>query len=260
MDSSFYTILGLKLSLIPALILAASYAGVRWGPAVSGWLVSLPLTSGPVLFFLAIEQGEAFASQASNGVLLGLASIAAFSFVYTWLATRRPRATWFYPLLAGWGAFFLATFLLEEISVTVEVSFIGVIAFLALVAKVLPRPGVVPPSNTSWKSWEVVIRVVAATALVLFITEASTLLGPYLSGLLTPFPIYVSVLSGSLYRVQGSAAAIQLIRGTTLGLFTPAIFALIIGVTIVGFGIGVAFGIAIVASLPIHTAILRFLR
>ena len=60
-----------KLVLTPALIAAASLAGRRWGHAVSGWLVGLPLTSGPVALFLALERGTTFAADASLGSLAG---------------------------------------------------------------------------------------------------------------------------------------------------------------------------------------------
>ena len=39
--------LALKLTLTPILILTASLASRRWGQAIGGWLVSLPLTTGP---------------------------------------------------------------------------------------------------------------------------------------------------------------------------------------------------------------------
>src|SRR5918992_1631966 len=61
----------LKLVLTPLLIAAASLAGRRWGPAVSGWFVGLPLTSGPIAFFLALEHGVAFAAAAAVGALAG---------------------------------------------------------------------------------------------------------------------------------------------------------------------------------------------
>jgi len=50
-------ILALKLVLTPALIAIATLAGRRFGPSISGWLVGLPFTSGPVSLFLALEQG-----------------------------------------------------------------------------------------------------------------------------------------------------------------------------------------------------------
>ena len=58
--------LAYKLLLTPLLIGAVSLAGRRWGPSVSGWLVGLPLSSGPVVFFFALEQGNRFASTAAS--------------------------------------------------------------------------------------------------------------------------------------------------------------------------------------------------
>lgn len=49
--------IALKLVLTPLLIGMASVAGRRWGPMVSGRLIGLPLTSAPVVLFLALEQG-----------------------------------------------------------------------------------------------------------------------------------------------------------------------------------------------------------
>ena len=59
----------LKLVARPALILLASLAGRRWGETVGGWFVGLPLTSGPVVFFLALEQGIGFAAATTRGSL-----------------------------------------------------------------------------------------------------------------------------------------------------------------------------------------------
>jgi hypothetical protein len=75
-------IVALKLLLAPMLIALASLAARRWGPSVGGWLVALPLTSGPVLFFLALDHGASFAAAAAVGALAGLAAIAAFAFAY----------------------------------------------------------------------------------------------------------------------------------------------------------------------------------
>jgi len=78
----------LRILLAPALIGAASLAGRRWGPAVSGWLVGLPLTSAPVTFLLALEHGASFAASVSLGTLAGTISQAAFCLVYGCLAAR----------------------------------------------------------------------------------------------------------------------------------------------------------------------------
>src|SRR4029077_20326398 len=45
----------LKVVATPLLILGARLASRRWGEIVGGWFVGLPLTSGPVCFFLALD-------------------------------------------------------------------------------------------------------------------------------------------------------------------------------------------------------------
>src|SRR2546425_11728735 len=82
----------LKVVVTPALITAATLAGRRWGDRLSGWLVGPPLTSGPVVFFLAIEQGSGFATRAALAVLLGTISQAAFALGYARTAVRTGRA------------------------------------------------------------------------------------------------------------------------------------------------------------------------
>ena len=254
-------ILLLKLLLVPALILTASLVGNRWGPSVSGWLVSLPFTSAPVILFLAIEQGNDFAANASVGVMLGLASITLFAFAYCWLALRQKRAAWPYPLLLGSGAFFLLTFVFVGIPAPSVAAFVGVVGFLLLAYRWLPRArGGTTGSNHPAATWEIAFRMAAATALVLLITQVSTVLGPQLSGLLTPFPVYVSVLASSTYRLQGAAPAAELVRGATLGLFTPAVFFLLVSNSIMWLGVGPSFGLAIAVTPLVHSLTYRLLK
>src|ERR1700737_5259451 len=90
--------LALKLVLTPALIGGATLAGRRWGQSVGGWLVGLPLTTGPVAFFIALDHGTTFAAAAVVGSLVGAVAEAAFSVAYGWSATR---TAWLRALLAG---------------------------------------------------------------------------------------------------------------------------------------------------------------
>jgi hypothetical protein len=66
------SLLAVKLVPTPLVVLAASLAARRWGDVVGGWLVGLPLTSGPVALFLARERGPAFAADAAAGSLAGV--------------------------------------------------------------------------------------------------------------------------------------------------------------------------------------------
>ena len=49
---------------------------------VAGLLAGLPLTSGPVSVFLAVELGRAFAVQSARGTILGMVAMSAFCVAY----------------------------------------------------------------------------------------------------------------------------------------------------------------------------------
>jgi hypothetical protein len=253
-------VLLLKVGLAPLLILAASYAGYRWGHTVSGWIVGLPLVSAPVILLLALERGNPFAAASAQGSMMGIISLTTFSLTYSFLSLRR-GVGWVPSLLLGWGAYFVLTWLLGYASASIFVAFVGVAAWLLLMTRVFPKataPAVEKGDGFPWG--DALIRVVAAVALIFAITEYAPALGPTLSGLLTPFPIYTSVMVTSIHRKQGAAAATEFVRGSTISSLTPAAFWLIVGSTIVQYGIIVSYAIAIVVSLALHWALLRVLR
>src|SRR5919201_6413921 len=100
----------LKLIVTPVLIGAASLAGRRWGETLSGWFIGLPLTSGPVCWFLALEQRTGFAAAAARGCLAGAAAEAGFCLAYG-VAAR--SAGWLYSIAAGTFAFAASAALLQ---------------------------------------------------------------------------------------------------------------------------------------------------
>ena len=127
--------LAFKLLLTPALIGIASLAGRRWGTAISGWLVGLPLTSGPIAFFLALNHGPAFAAEATAGTLTGAISQAAFCLAYGWFALR-----WGWPqaLAVSCLAFAALTALLQYLALPLALLFLLVIAVLGIALRAMP--------------------------------------------------------------------------------------------------------------------------
>lgn len=249
-------VLLLKLILVPLLIGVLSLAGRRWGPLASGWLAGLPWTSGPVALFLALEQGRAFASHAAQGTLMGLVSVAAFCLAY---ALAAPRWGWTASMLGGWTAFFVVTLTLNRVSVPLIAAFVGTIGVIAAVLTVLPQGGSLEARQSApW--WEIPLRMAAATAIVLFITGAAASLGPALSGLLSPFPIYATVLAVFTHQFEGAGAAVRVLRGVMTGSFTFAAFFAILAASLMTWGITPAFSTATVAALVMHGGGLWLLR
>ncbi len=130
------TIFILKLLLTPLLIAALTLIGRRWGPAVSGAVAGLPLTSAPVSVFLALEQGTDFAARAATGTLVGLIAVGAFCFAYAFTASRR---NWIASALAGIAAFLVSASLLALTPLNLVATFIIVVLFQAIVLRMMPK-------------------------------------------------------------------------------------------------------------------------
>jgi hypothetical protein len=236
------------LLLTPALIAAASLAGRRWGPAIGGWLVGLPLTSAPVALFLALDHGAGFARAAAAGSLAGALAEVAFCFAYGRLA----RHGWPFAFAAACVAFAAAAAVLQRLVPTPAALGVGVVLTLALTLWLMPpapgaRPAAAPPR------WDIPARMVITTALVVVITGAAVTLGPRLSGILATFPVYAAILTIFAHRT-GAAPAVQVLRGLLLGLLAFAGFFVVLGAVIERFGIAVAFALATAAALAIQAA------
>jgi hypothetical protein len=250
-------ILLLKLIITPALIGGASLASRRWGPEIGGWLVGIPFTSGPVTFFLALSYGEQFASAAAISIYAGALSQIAFCFGYAWTA----RHGLLLAMVAGTFCFALITLGLNAGPLPVIVLAPLVIAVLFLSNLFFPKgrqaqkaPMQNPPA------WDIPLRMFITTALVLLLTGLAPLLGSRLTGLLTPFPIYASIMALFAHRLHGPAAAVRVLHGLLLGLFAFAGFFLVLAFTIVPFGVLPAFALAILTALAIQAVSFLILR
>ncbi len=235
----------LKLVLTPILITGATLAGRRWGPSVSGWLVGLPLTSGPVSFFLALQQGNVFAAHAALGTLTGLVSVAFYCLTYSWLSLRfHWPLCWF----SSWGMFFLSTFVLEQLHLPLLLTFLIVVVALSLTFIFWPQQEA-KSNDANTPAWDLPLRIVIATAFVLLLTGIAPLLGPLLSGLLTPLPILSTILAVFAHRLYGASPARHVLRGVIIGVFAFAIFFLIIAALLPVVSITLTFVCAIAAAL-----------
>jgi hypothetical protein len=245
----------LKVVVTPALIASATLAGRRWGDRLSGWLVGLPLTSGPVVLFLAIDDGSRFATTAALAVLLGTISQAAFAVAYARAAVRGawPRAT-----AAGSAVFALSTLGFQRVSLPALPAFALVTASLILATILMPRTRPAEP-RVSASGWDLPLRIVVATGLVLLLTAIAPVIGAHLTGLLSPFPVYAGVLAIFAHR-QCAGAANNVLRGLLLGLFSFAAFFLVLAIGLSRLGIALAFLLATITALVIQGLTLRAVR
>ena len=237
---------------MPALVAGVTLGDRRWGPRIGGWLTALPVVAGPTLFFLAMEQGDAFAARAALATLVALIAVAAFGVVYAWVSLR---CGWALSLLAGWAAFVAATVLLLAVPWTPMTALVAALAAFAVAARVLPaeRPH---PAPSPTPAWDLPVRMIGTLAVVLTVTSAAERLGPALSGAFTPFPVALTVLVVFAHAQQGAPLAIQLLRGFFPAMWGFALLCLVLAQAMVPLGPGLAFALAIAAQFAVHGLVL----
>jgi len=252
-------ILVLKLTLTPALIGVSAIIGRRWGPGVGGWIVGIPFTSGPIALLLGLGHGWLFAGTAATGILAGTGSEAVFCLAYAWVASRRG---WGLSLAAGIVAFAVSTACLLRLSPSVAAALAIAVLPAALALPLLPRrAGWVarPPGGGLAAAGDIATRMAVGAALVLALTAAATLLGPTLTGLLSPFPLFGAVMMVFSQRLHGGGAGIAAARGLLWGLFGAALFFLVLAALLPRIG-WISFLLAIPADLIAQGVTLPLVR
>jgi hypothetical protein len=245
-----------KLLTTPTLILIATLISRRFGQATGGWLVGLPLTSGPIALFLAIEQGSSFAQLAAAGSLKGTVAQAFFAAIYARLAGR---CHWSMCLLGATVSFLAVGLILDRFDLP-TLALVG-IACVALAAslRMIGLPAVRDQSVEA-PPWDLPARMLVATGLVLLITSIANVIGPSLSGLAATFPLFAIVLGVFAHRHQGGPAAQSVFRGLVLGLFGFVGFFATLSLVITRVGLASAFAAALAVNLLIAASVYPILR
>lgn len=250
-------LLVVKLLLTPLLVGVASLAARRWGPAVGGLLVALPLTSGPVAFFLAVDPGPAFAVATMSGALVGVVAICGFAAGYAAVGPR--RGAWA-GLAAASAGFAVAGIALQPVlDAPVGALFALAVGAAAVTLRLLPAARARSAPRRPPR-WDIPARMVVGTAIVVAVTGVAVALGPRLSGLVATFPVYVAVLAVFGQLREGPAAAIDVLRGLLVGLVGTAAFYVVVAVGLVPLGIAATFALAVGVAIALDAAALGWVR
>lgn len=238
----------------PLLVAGASMASRRYGSAVGGWLVGLPLTSGPISIFFTLEQGKEYSAQAALRTLVGMVAMISFGVAFTLASTQtKPRQghwRWLSPFciaLASYGAVILTLSL-------IPFNLVSTLILLLLTLFTALRVVGIPKSIESARPvprWDLPFRMAAATIMVVAISSGASALGHKWGGMLSQFPIFSCVMA-ALAQYHGDHDGVRrLFRGVITSSFGCAAFFIILSlflrnsnpITIYGLAALAAFGL-----------------
>jgi uncharacterized membrane protein (GlpM family) len=211
----------LKLLIVPMFLGGVSLAARRWGPQIGGLLAGFPVVTGPVLFFLSLEQGPEFAAQAAQGSLLAVIACVAFGLAYSHSSRK---VQWPLAVVLGFLSWLAAAAALAWFPSSLPWA-----ATLTLVV-VTAGPLLLPPSANlqsrpvPMARSELAIRMVAGAMLVLIVTVAASEVGTRWTGLMAMFPILGTILGAFSHRQSGAQFVARLFHGMFRGFYSFAAF------------------------------------
>lgn len=206
----------IKMAIAAAVVVTCSLIAERSGPKVAAMIATLPISLGPVLFFLALEHDPAFLAESAHGTMNSNVANAGFVLAYVFAAQRLPTLPSLATALAAWIGVLLGVHALALPAL--PLTLLAVLAFAVIHRIVRPylaaRP--VAPPRRAW--YAVPLRAACVAALVGGVTVASHHVGPNWSGILAGLPLVLSSLVLILQPRIGGAATAALIGNGALGL------------------------------------------
>lgn len=211
----------LKLLIVPLFLAGISVAARRWGPQVGGLLAGFPVVTGPILYFLSLEQGVPFAAKAAQGSLLAVVACIAFGVAYS---HGSRRLAWPLTVILGLSSWSAAALVLSQLQVGLPVA--AGLTLLALAASPLLLPSGLESAQPAQplSRMELAARMVAGAALVVAVTAVAGVVGTRWAGLMAMFPVLGTVLGVFSHRRSGPLFVARLFRGMFRGFYSFATF------------------------------------
>ncbi len=244
-----------KIAVTVAVVLALAEVSRRASPTLAGILSGLPLGAGLTIYFVAAEQGTAFAVAAVPWGILGLSSSIVFSLVYLLAGRIGGRGGW--PDRRPWGrlasvlastlaalaAFFATAAVFRTLSVTLGFSLAVTLPVIAANIIVLRRLGCGDRAGArprfSYRS--LLFRAAVAGALVSAATGAAAAVGREWTGLFSGFPMMLMPLYVVLHFEEGDRLYPGIIAGFAWSITNLVLFYLSVLLFMPALGLGLSF-------------------
>ncbi|GAA4450043.1 hypothetical protein GCM10023189_10080 [Nibrella saemangeumensis] len=237
-----------KITLMPLAIGLVTLVSRRWGNKVGGLIASLPWVAGPILLFFILEQGKAFGIQSVHGILTGIIAWVCFTYTYARLA---PARQWPVTVSISYLVYVGVAWLINFFDISLPVSYGLAMSSAVLALRYFPKAHL-RSAPVRRLPFDIPLRMLVATLFVVAVTWLANTLGPAWSGILTPFPIMTSVLAIFTHHLQGSGAAILILRGLLIGVLGFTTFFFLQAFFLPVFSVALSFFLALLINMLIN--------
>ena len=245
-----------KVICTPLLMWGSLLITRRWGAFAGGIAAGLPTISGPVSFSLAVEQGPDFAAAAALDALYAVLGVSVFTVVYAW--TARSGRRWPLCLLSAAAGFLTTGWCVDLLPRTAWLSIACGLLAPPLTVRLLPPGGgrIIPAPQARWI---LPLEMVLATLLVVGVSCAASVLGRHWSGVLSFYPVMLTLLSPWCHATQGPSAVRDLLAGMMTGFAGGTSLTAVVLLCVQHLSLAACYGLGVLTALVV-SAVAAFFR
>jgi uncharacterized membrane protein (GlpM family) len=228
----------IKLAVAISVVLGLSIVTERISPKLAGILAGIPTGSAITLFFIGLENGTDFASQAALYNMIGIIAMQALLFAYYKASiTFKGNSLVLSSILSVTGyliVIYLLQFLPKDIPLAVLLPLASIFLFTYLFRKI---ENTKITERIKLSPAVVLARAIAAAAIILAVTEVAGLVGPKWAGLLTAFPTTTFPLLLIVHYTYDVKHVHTIIKNFPVGLASLIAYSLTISLAFPLFGV-----------------------
>jgi len=204
----------LRIMCAPLAVLLGTLAQRRFGHAIGGLVVGLPLVYLPFLWLISLQYGLSFAHAMTVSLLLAASAEVALLWSFAALARRVSSA----PALGGaLGAFALIATAVQALHVSIVLGAVLAIASFTIALRWWPRTPVATFHNGKSR---LSLRLAVSTIFTVALISLAGRLGASLSGVLDAIPLTSLMMALFTNHEHGAAASSQFLSGVTRGSYS----------------------------------------
>jgi hypothetical protein len=239
-----------RILLAPLAVIAGSLAQRRFGHAVSGLIIGLPLASLPLLWLVALQHGTAFTSSMTGALLVGSIAEAVVLWLYARLTIHLSPSL---ALIGALGAFALAAEAVSLLKLSALLA--GLLTAIGFAVALRWWPATSAISNSTKGRSRLWLRAVLSAVFTLVLVSLAGRLGPVLAGLVDALPAMSLMMAFMTHQDHGSGASSRFLHGVTRGSFSYLAAMLVLAELLHTGNLLLAFSAALVAALVVQGSI-----
>jgi hypothetical protein len=240
----------IRVLLAPLAVVAGTLAQRRFGYAVSGLILGLPLTTLPLLWLVALQHGTVFASSMTGALLVGSIAEAVVLWLYARLTIHLSPS---FALVGALGAFAVAAEAVNLFRLSALVA--GFITALGFAAALRWWPATTNDLTSNEERSRLWLRVMLSAVFTIVLVSLAGRLGPVLAGLIDALPAMSLMMAFTTHQDHGSGASSRFLHGVTRGSFSYLAAMIVLAELLRTGDLLLAFAAALVAALIVQGSI-----